>query len=121
MTSHAGSASRASAALSKLVLLTAAAAFACRTTPPNDDGTRVVEAGCGTCLFGLTGDDCALAIRLDGQALFVDGSDLDAHGDAHAPDGFCNQIGKARVRGEVIGGRFVATEFDRIERPRVSP
>lgn len=96
-------------------MLLAPAVLACRATAPNDAASRIVEAGCGTCLFELTGDDCALAIRIDGQALFVDGSDLDAHGDAHAPDGFCNRIGHARVRGEVVDGRYVATEFERLD------
>ena len=53
---------------------------------------QVVEAACGQCLFGLTGDGCDLAIRVDGQAYFVDGTNIDEHGDAHAEDGFlqCN-------------------------------
>nr|MBC7614323.1 hypothetical protein [Pseudopedobacter sp.] len=44
-------------------------------------------------------------------AYFVDGTDIDDHGDAHADDGFCNAISKAKVKGEIVKGRFKATEF----------
>jgi len=73
---------------------------------------RLVEASCGQCQFGLPGDDCDLAVRFDGTALFVDGSDIDSHGDAHADDGFCNAVRTARVSGRVAGDRFVATAFE---------
>jgi hypothetical protein len=70
-----------------------------------------VEASCGQCKLGLKGKGCTLAVRMDGKAYFVDGSDIDSHGDAHADDGFCNKIRKANVQGEVVNGRFKATYF----------
>ncbi|RAK62104.1 hypothetical protein DLM85_24385 [Hymenobacter edaphi] len=72
---------------------------------------RVVEASCGQCRLGLPGKDCDLAVRFDGRAYFVDGTSIDAHGDAHAKNGFCNAIRRAEVRGQVVGQRFVATHF----------
>ena len=82
------------------------------TTSMHDDtSVRVVEASCGTCQFGMVGDTCALAIRMDGEAMWVDGSGIDDHGDAHGADGLCNAIRAARVQGEVIDGRFRATSF----------
>ncbi len=72
----------------------------------------VVEAACGECLFELEGDGCDLAVRIDGKAYFVDGSELNDHGDAHADDGFCNAVRQARVQGRVENGRFVATSFE---------
>lgn len=72
---------------------------------------RIVEAGCGQCLFGLPGDGCDLAVRFDGAARFVDGSHIDAHGDAHGADGLCNAVRRAEVQGEVRADRFVATSF----------
>lgn len=72
----------------------------------------VVEAACGECQFGLPGAGCDLAVRIDGQAYFVDGTGIDDHGDAHASDGFCNAVRHARVTGEVINGRFVARSFE---------
>ena len=75
----------------------------------------VVEAACGQCQFDLDGTGCDLAIRLDGETWFVDGTAIDDHGDAHAADGFCNAIRSARVTGRVENGRFVATEFELLE------
>lgn len=79
--------------------------------PGTYDGA-IVDAACGECQFGLTGDSCDLAVRIDGQAWFVDGSAIDDHGDAHASDGFCNAVRQARVSGRVVDDRFVATEFE---------
>lgn len=70
-----------------------------------------VEASCGECQLGLKGKGCNLAIRMNGQAYFVDGSHIDSHGDAHADDGFCNKIRKAAVQGEVVKNRFKASYF----------
>ncbi|MBC8984204.1 hypothetical protein H9X96_00270 [Pedobacter sp. N36a] len=72
---------------------------------------HVVETACGECKFDLKGKECDLAVRIDGQAYFVDGSDIDDHGDAHAKDGFCNAIRKAEVTGKVVNGRFKSTSF----------
>jgi hypothetical protein len=70
-----------------------------------------VEASCGQCKLGLEGTDCDLAVKIDGKAYYVDGTKIDDHGDAHAKDGFCNAIRKAKVQGEVVNNRFVATYF----------
>ena len=74
--------------------------------------TKIVEASCGLCNFGLKGKGCELAVRLDDKAYYVDGSSLDDHGDAHSEDGFCRTIRKAEVSGEVKKGRFQATSFN---------
>src|SRR5687767_7141538 len=58
--------------------------------PAKDKEVLEVEAACGQCKLGLKGKGCNLAIRLNGKAYFVDGTDIDGHGDAHADDGFCN-------------------------------
>lgn len=71
----------------------------------------VVEAACGECRFKLKGDGCDLAVRIEGKAYFVDGTDIDSHGDAHAKDGFCNAVRKAEVQGEVVKDRFKVTYF----------
>lgn len=71
-----------------------------------------VEASCGQCKLGLKGKGCTLAIRKDDKAWFVDGTDINSHGDAHADDGFCNKIRKAKVQGEVVDGRFRASYFE---------
>ena len=77
-----------------------------------DDETVTVEASCGQCNFGLEGSGCSLAIRVDGEAYYVDGSSIDDHGDTHAHDGMCMTIRQAKVSGEVEDGRFQATYFE---------
>lgn len=74
--------------------------------------TQIVEAACGQCQFGMTGKGgCDLAVRIDGKSYFVDGTDINKHGDAHAADGFCSAVRKAEVVGEIKGDRFVVSEF----------
>ena len=68
--------------------------------------TGVCEIACGQCLFEMKGSGCDLAIRWQGRAMFVDGSGIDDHGDAHGNDGLCNMIRMGDVDGEVRDGRF---------------
>ncbi len=79
--------------------------------PDKNKELLTVEAACGQCKLGLAGDDCNLAVRIKGEAYFVDGTDIDKHGDAHASDGFCNAIRKAEVQGEIADGKFKASYF----------
>jgi hypothetical protein len=72
---------------------------------------QVVEASCGQCQFSMDGKSCDLAVKIGGKAYFVDGTDIDEHGDAHAKDGFCQKIRKAVVSGQVVNNRFKATSF----------
>jgi len=74
--------------------------------------TQRVEVSCGQCQFGMKDKKgCDLAVRIDGQSYFVEGTKLDDHGDAHAEDGFCSAIRQAEVIGEIKGNRFVVTYF----------
>lgn len=91
-----------------LILPIALALGACTSPKP----PRLVEASCGQCMFELPGESCDLAIRMDGKTYFVDGTSIDEHGDAHAADGMCNAIRKARVEGHVAEDRFQATFFE---------
>jgi len=79
--------------------------------PDSTKKIQVVETACGQCKFGLKEKGCLLAVRINGQAYFVDGTSIDEHGDAHADDGFCNAVRKAEVQGTVVKGRFQATYF----------
>jgi len=85
--------------------------------PDSTKKTRIAEAACGECQFGLEGKSCDLAVRIDEKFYFVDGTDIDAHGDAHAKDGFCKTIRMAEVQGEVVGGRFKVSYFKLILNP----
>ena len=72
---------------------------------------QIVEASCGQCQFGMEGKSCDLAVRIDGKSYFVEGTNIDAHGDAHAKDGFCASIRKAAVNGTIKDNKFVVTYF----------
>jgi len=82
-----------------------------QNTPDKTKPIQTVEAACGQCKLGLPGTTCDLAVRINGKAYFVDGVHIDSLGDAHAKDGFCNAIRKARVQGEVVKDRFKASYF----------
>jgi Family of unknown function (DUF6370) len=97
---------------SLLVNVAAAQDTAMKMSAP-DPAKKIIlaDASCGMCKFGMKGGDCALAVRINGKAYYVDGAHIDAYGDAHANDGFCNAIRKAQVQGEVVDGRFKAGYF----------
>jgi hypothetical protein len=77
-----------------------------------------VEASCGECNFGMAGDGCDLAVRIDGRGYFVEGTDINDHGDSHAPDGFCSAVRRARVVGTLQGETFVARTFELLPEAR---
>ena len=81
------------------------------SVPDKNKEVLIVDAACGQCKLDLPGNSCDLAIRINGKSYFVDGTDIDSHGDAHAKDGFCNSIRKAKVQGEIKNNRFKATYF----------
>jgi hypothetical protein len=72
---------------------------------------QIVEASCGQCQFKMEGKSCDLAVRIDGKSYFVEGTNIDSHGDAHAADGFCASIRKEEVIGEIKDNKFVVTHF----------
>ena len=75
-----------------------------------------VEATCGNCMYKMKGDGCNLAIKLKDKNYFVDGTNIDDHGDAHDTEGFCNAIKVAKVQGSIVNDRFVATYFELIKK-----
>ena len=86
-------------------------------TPDPSKKIQIVETACGECQFKLTGKGCDLAVRIDGKSYFVEGTDIDSHGDAHAKDGFCNAVRKAEVQGEIVNDRYRVTYFKLIKSP----
>jgi hypothetical protein len=104
--------------LCSVVLALTASAQATKTDVSKPDPNKkiqIVETACGECQLGLKGKSCDLAVRIDGKSYFVDGTDIDSHGDAHAKDGFCNSVRKAEVQGEIINDRFKVTYFKLIK------
>lgn len=88
------------------------ASGAADASPSAADRTLEVEASCGSCQFDMPGSACDLAVRFEGHAYYVDGTKIDEYGDAHAADGFCNAIRRARVTGHVAGERFAVASFE---------
>lgn len=79
--------------------------------------TQIVELSCGQCQFGLTSEKgCSLAVRIDDNAYFVDGADIDDFGDAHDEEiGFCEVIRKGEVKGEIVDNRFKASTIKMLD------
>lgn len=97
-------------------IATIAIVTSCATTKVKDQYIdQVVDVACGMCLFEMTGDDCALAVKIDGKYYYVEGSSIDEHGDAHAEDGLCTVVRKAQVKGYIKHGVFVADSIKLIE------
>ena len=71
----------------------------------------VVDASCGECNFEMEGDNCDLAIALNGAHYFVDGVGIKDYGGPHDKGGFCVAVRRAEVQGEVVNGRFKASYF----------
>lgn len=75
----------------------------------------LVEASCGQCQFNMKGKGCTLAVKIKGKPYFVEKAHIDAFGDAHDSEGFCNAVRKAKVQGKVVGDKFVATYFELVQ------
>lgn len=90
-------------------------AIGCAVHKHGQEYSGVVDAACGECIFHMTGDACDLAVKIDGEHYFVEGSTVDEHGDAHAEDGLCSVARKAQVAGTIRGGVFYATSFELLE------
>ncbi len=73
--------------------------------------SAVYEVACGQCQFNQPGFGCDLAIKIKGKVYWIDGTTIDEHGDAHADDGFCNKVRKARVSGEIKDNRVKVSDF----------
>ena len=86
-----------------------------KTLDPNKKVLKV-DASCGQCKFKMKGDGCTLAVRMNGKSYFVDKSNIEDYGDAHAKTGFCNASRKAKVQGEVGDNKGGASYFERMEK-----
>lgn len=73
---------------------------------------QLVEASCGSCMLGLEGSGCSLAVKIDGKSYPVEGVDFHKLGDPHAKHGMCNAIRVAEVSGELEEGVFIASTFN---------
>jgi hypothetical protein len=79
------------------------------------DSLYHAEVSCGTCMFKMKGSGCDLAVKINGHCYVVQGTGIDDYGDAHAANGFCNAIRKARVWGSFKKEVFVAQKIELIK------
>ena len=88
----------------------------------NTHGMRVnliVDASCAKCQFDKNDDECLLAVEINSEIYYVDGTTIDDHGDAHGSDGFCNVVRKAHVEGVIDGNKFLLDKFSLLKyRPK---
>ncbi|MCR9173043.1 MAG: DUF6370 family protein [bacterium] len=77
----------------------------------NEPITGEQTVACGMCVFDMTGDECELAIEVDGKYYYVEGSNIHDHGNPDAEGGMCTQERKAQVTGQIKHGVFVAESF----------
>lgn len=80
--------------------------MSCASVKETSKISQVANVSCGICNFKMTGEECDLAVEIDGKYYYTVGSGIDEHGDSHASDGFCNVIRKANVVGEIKHGVF---------------
>lgn len=92
-----------------LTLIISASCASMKAIEIND---TIVDASCGICQLDMTGESCDLAIVYNNKKYYVVGSQIDEHGDAHAEDGLCNSIRKAKVNGTIKNGVFEASSFE---------
>lgn len=75
----------------------------------------IVDASCAKCQFKKDDDACLLAIEINSEIFYVEGTSIDAHG----ATGFCNVIRKAHVLGEISENRFLLEKFSLLKyRPK---
>ena len=58
-------------------------------------------ASCGKCNFGKKDKRCELSVKIGEKLFSVEGTNLNAHGNAHGNEGFCNTVRIARLKGKV--------------------
>tara|TARA_R110002072_G_scaffold97469_1_gene214332 strand:+ start:103 stop:405 length:303 start_codon:yes stop_codon:yes gene_type:complete len=100
--------------MKKIIVLSFLIIVACQTKLK----VSVLEApiACGQCQFDLEGDGCNLAVKINDKAYFVEGFGIDDFGDAHDEQtGFCNVVRKAKIEGEIVSNKFVASSIKLIE------
>ncbi|TNE54057.1 MAG: hypothetical protein EP338_09055 [Bacteroidetes bacterium] len=53
---------------------------------------------------------CKLATKIQGKYYWIKGTDIDDHGDAHGPEGFCNHVLYADLSGHLVQSDILFVE-----------
>ena len=98
--------------MKNFILVLSILSISISTYAQKKDKTYKVLASCGQCQFKMDSKTgCDLAIQVAGKKYWVEGSGIEDHGDAHAPEGFCNAVRKAKIKGTFKDDKFYATSF----------
>ena len=85
------------------------------TSVPKDGNVEgLMIASCGKCNLGKRDKRCELYVKIDEKLFSVEGTNLNAHGDAHSSEGFCNAVRIARAKGKVKKNTFHSDSFELI-------
>jgi len=104
-----------------LLLFLFAVASCATSKMKSKDIDQIVEASCGICQLSMAGDECQLAIRVDGKDFYVEGTGIDDHGNPHGEDGFCNAIRNAHVKATYKQGIYLVTSFELVPKDSLVP
>ena len=74
-----------------------------------------VMVSCGMCNFMTKDSDCTMAVKIGKDVYSVSGLDINAHGDSHDKDGYCNVIKKVNVEGRVAGKKFIPVKMNGVK------
>ena len=88
---------------------------ACATSRQIGEIEGVYEIACGKCIYHMTGDECDLAVLINEEHYYVDGSNISDYGDEHAADGLCQTSRKANIKGKIKFSVFIADYVKIIE------
>lgn len=87
----------------------------CATSKTSNYIEGIYNVSCGKCNFDMTGDECDIAIEINGKHYYIEGSEIDDHGDEHAADGLCSTTRKANVKGKIKFGVFIAESVELVK------
>ncbi len=88
----------------RITLISLVLFYSCATTRQDKSIDGIYDISCGICQFDMTGDECALAIRVNEKNYYIENGDVNVFGDMDAADGVCNEVKKAYARGEIKFG-----------------
>ena len=71
----------------------------------------LVITSCGMCKLDTNDGGCSLSAKIGEKIYSVQGTNLNAHGDAHGEEGFCNAVRVAWAKGKIVKDVFYADSF----------
>jgi len=103
--------------MKKIIIVLVVLFTALSSKAQKKEKTYKVLAACGTCNFGMVNENgCTLAVQIAGKHYWVNGSNLQDHGDEHAKDGMCMTVRKAKAVGRLEGDSIFVSQFNLLKK-----